>query len=243
MKTYFLTFCLITGSLFAQASPVHFSTDCLLGPVLEYKLANQSWSGTDQLNQKISLFFYSNGLMEQTSAAGLRLFRWSAAPMPEHCGSLVLEDVQTGQQQLLEVAFTTAGITLSTCTGSLHIRKQPQMESAAQKAKEGVQGKWENTTYPFDNATENGMAYLRYQFRPNGTFERALGMGETTTSEAGEWAISQDGKRLILTFEQGGITVASLKYLEFDELVLEHTLTCEDPLFATASRDFYFNRQ
>lgn len=243
MKAYFLTFCLIAGSLSAQASPVHFSTDCVLGPVLEYKLANQAWSGTGQNNQKISLFFYSNGLMEQVSAGGLRLFRWSAAPMPEHCGSIVLEDVQTGQQQLLEVAFTTAGITLSTCTGSLHIRKQPQMEGAAQKAREGIQGEWENTTYPFDNATANGTAYLRYQFRPDGTFERALGMGEKAIAEAGAWAMSQDGKRLILTFERGGITVVSLKYLEFDELVLEHTLTCEDPIFATASRDFHFNRQ
>lgn len=111
-------------------------------------------------------------------------------------------------------------------------------------------GKWQNTTYPFDLVAIDGNpnerlegAILSFEFRADGTYTKKLGSTSYTILESGQWEVSPDARQLIL-FPKGSLVpdVATVKYQEYDEMVIEHALKCMHKPYCTGVKDFFFNK-
>ncbi len=124
------------------------------------------------------------------------------------------------------------------------IGRDPMTEQAA-RMHAALTGRWENTLYPFE---QNGSsilagAFLSYNFRADGTYVKTLSGAGKRIEENGRWEVSPDGAMIFL-FEAGDVIPETIriKYIEADELVLEHALKCDDPGFCTHLKSFYFNK-
>jgi hypothetical protein len=137
------------------------------------------------------------------------------------CQSLVLEDKGSGKTVLR------------------HEHGSPEVQ--LERLRAALSGSWENTIYPFDIKDLEG-AYLKYRFYDTGKMERLCGASGQMIKDRGEWTLSNDGKHLIMQFEDGTKAVAEIKHLDIDEMVLTHVLACTDQRFATGLKDFFFNR-
>lgn len=111
-------------------------------------------------------------------------------------------------------------------------------------------GKWQNTTYPFDLVAMDGNpnermegAILSFQFRKNGTYLKTLGTAAYKVEEEGQWEVTADGHQVLL-YPSGSLTpdVATVKYQEYDEMVIEHALKCTHMPYCTGVKDFFFNK-
>lgn len=116
---------------------------------------------------------------------------------------------------------------------------------AVAKMQAGIVGRWENTIYPFeiDDAGVMPGAYLRYDFSSTGEYTKVIGSTELSYEESGQWEIEDDGQTLRLTSSTGKITLAMIKHLQLDELVLEQELKVKNAAFCTKQKDFFFNKQ
>ena len=92
-------------------------------------------------------------------------------------------------------------------------------------------------------------AFLYYKFNADGTYRKSLGNSEAQLDEMGEWEISEDGKTLYMytdAYENGRkvkkTTTAEIKFVMFEEMVLEHPLKVSKQIFCTDAKDFYFSR-
>jgi len=111
-------------------------------------------------------------------------------------------------------------------------------------------GKWQNTTYPFDLVAIDGNptqklegAMLSFEFHADGSYSKTLGSASYKIVEKGQWEVSADARQLIL-YPKGGHTpdVATVKYQEYDEMVIEHALKCTHKPYCTGVKDFFFNK-
>jgi len=240
------------------------SSDCTFGIQGESSPASQIsanlpsglWTGYNQSGEEVSLQFFESGLAHwfthcrERSEKKARLFNWECQTSQNPEGTdLVLWDWSTGQKMIFEVETDCSSIQLESKnrTRALELSyKAPASERRLNHLKRVIAGGWENTTYPFDykpqEASQLEEAYLKYRFLPDGRFERQIGNQAKNIKESGSWMIAKDGAHLILTFEDGSVSVGEIKYLEMDEMVLQHLVSCQDATFNTIRKDFYFNR-
>ncbi|MEZ4992036.1 MAG: hypothetical protein R2824_16560 [Saprospiraceae bacterium] len=128
-------------------------------------------------------------------------------------------------------------------TSSTKTQEQERMEAS-------LIGKWQNTTYPFDLVALDGNpnermegAILSFEFRNDGTYTKTLGSANYKVVENGQWEISSDARQLIM-YAEGSLVpdVATIKYQEYDEMVIEHALKCTHKPYCTGVKDFFFNK-
>ncbi len=213
-------------------------------------LPDGQWRGELRNGEKVVLQFYASGQAEWFTFGrkGLhhhQAYRWAVLPFTAAQAALELADRNSGSTLQFTVKTNCQSIELTEKGGPLFLElfhEPNDNEETLSRMKKLLTGKWENTTYPFDLPSIDG-AYLKYSFQNNGQFSRSLGSSSQALQEQGQWKLSKDGKHLILNFENGLTALAEVKYLEMDELVLKHVLSCEDKSFTTALKDFFFNRQ
>lgn len=166
---------------------------------------------------------------------------------------------------LVGVSFSLRGDSLSilksdnTCCSiflSLDKEKEEEMDSLKpeqwKSTVKNVVGKWESSVYPFETVTaskEDNLqvmdgAYLKIAFFEDGSYVKSLGTAKQHVKEQGTWTISGDGKYLLFYCKGSEhAQKAKIKYLQMDELVLEHALKSSNDAFNTSVKDFYFNKQ
>jgi hypothetical protein len=252
MKTLFLTTLYLGFSIAVLASvdpSLPKPESCLVAPVLAKHLPNGIWSGTNADGQKLSIVFYENGVAQWNEGNGqapkVALYDWEVIPGVGGCAFLQMTDQASGAAYSYAVDVECNQIQLIATNFSSHSLQQVKAGNAEQR-RQLLSGAWGNTTYPFDvsrrKAPDMEDAYLQYQFFKDGSFVRKLGNRNRQLEETGTYLVSDDGHYVLLQFDEGCITVVALKYLQLDELVLQHVLRCEDPVFATGRKDFYFNK-
>ncbi len=141
------------------------------------------------------------------------------------------------------------------CNGSpdssiaTHITREEGTSALALKTIDLLTGQWENMVYPFEvKTTSNGLpmegAFLRYEFRANGSYVKTLGCKSSRINNSGRWSVSNDGQYLLLYDDCSTTPLkAKIKYIELDELVLEQALVSGEPQFCTGKKDFFFNKR
>lgn len=145
------------------------------------------------------------------------------------------------------ISHTHQTLTITADSGevSAPVRRDDPMTEKAAQMHAALAGKWENTMYPFDeNASkmvEN--AFLSYHFHLDGSYVKTLGGAKKSIEEHGRWEVTPDGEQILLfsaddTFPQ----TIRIKYIQADELVLEHALKCNELNFCTQHKSFYFNK-
>lgn len=171
---------------------------------------------------------------------------------------LLLED-RAGRRDVFRIEQTCHGIQLTNRqTGKrLVLNHHAAVKEAELKQLRGeLAGDWSNTMYPFDPVSQAGAAgkqiagaFLKYEFRSDGTYVKMVGGEKVVIKETGAWEISKDGRYLLMhanVLEGGRQTTSSsmarIKYLQLDELVLEHSLQVQDAKFCTRQKDFFFNK-
>lgn len=146
----------------------------------------------------------------------------------------------------LAISHTHQNVTVSSDSGEVTAapRRDPMTEKAAQ-THAALAGKWENTMYPFDQNSSGFVedAFLSYHFRTDGSYVKTLGGAKKSIEEHGRWEVAPDGTEIFL-FNADNATPETIriKYLQADELVLEHALKCKEQHFCTQKKSFYFNK-
>ena len=122
-------------------------------------------------------------------------------------------------------------------------------------------GDWMHTVYPFElkgahaeacgTSMEMEGAYLRYQFREDGSYTKEMGNAEIKSIEQGFWEVSKDGQYLVFYVSKDGRpeTVYTSQYARIldarlGKFRIEHSMTTSDVdgLFCTAPKAFSFER-
>lgn len=122
-------------------------------------------------------------------------------------------------------------------------------ETAIQRnVKASMIGTWESTEYPFvvKNHKKKGRkegAFLMYTFSPDGTYSISYGDASSKVQEKGIWTISSNGKKIQLLAENAKRRQTILiKYLEFDELVLQHAAVQRIKPFSPGDKSVFFHK-
>lgn len=246
LATLFMGFSVM---LFAFTPPPPDTESCIVAPILTERLPNGVWLGETNNGKDYSVVFYENGLAQWQSDAvaqdQIELFNWEAIPDASGCAFLQLTNIQTGTIDVYAVQVVCNQLQLIDTDFSKVTLKQVKGQNLERKQKM-LSGNWGNTTYPFDivrkHSPDMEEAYLQYEFHQDGSFVRYLGNATRNLVENGAYMMSEDGGYILLQFDSGCVTVIALKYLEVDELVLQHVLQCEDPVFTTGRKDFFFNK-
>ena len=257
MKTLTLSMLLacfiIVFSGFASADTscaFDLNTNLTLSNQLHRALPDGVWAGKAQNGRDVVLQFHPSGTADWFTADGSNLsgyqnFSWAVLPVNEEEAKLELAAIGQFSHHTFQVKTDCQTLKLTDLHSgmSLTLKHETAESKARHNQKETLlAAKWENTTYPFDLKSMEG-AYLKYSFLPNGRFERRLGCASRNIRESGEWWLAKDGQHLVMRFDRGETTVAKIKYLEMDEMVLQHVLNCEDKSFVTSEKNFFFNRQ
>lgn len=126
------------------------------------------------------------------------------------------------------------------------------------KAKKSLIGNWSSSVYPStvikDLEGENGRnlisADFKYMLRADGSFSKVTYLNRKKHSAVnGLWQVSEDGKHLILHFQQKNQTyttqVAEIKLLAMDELVLGQALATSnlEEQLCSQKKTFFYNKQ
>jgi hypothetical protein len=173
-------------------------------------------------------------------------------------GSPLLAIGKGGEMKIFTLTPTCLGLEMMDRSSGevIELTLEPAISKREMESiRQALAGKWENTMYPFEvlTASANGNegeyipgAFLKYEFRLDGTYTKTLGSARVKISENGRWELSSDGKTVFFHADDNSpkTTVAArLKHLQLDELVLEHALQCKDRSFSTGLKDFFFNKQ
>ncbi len=115
-----------------------------------------------------------------------------------------------------------------------------------------LQGRWQMTLQAVDlpetTRAENAgpetteMAVLEYQFLSDGTLKHSVEQGSTRLEETGRWELSADGQYLLMHFQGKATEKALIRYIEADEMVLEHALRIPGSHLCFESRQLFFSK-
>lgn len=169
---------------------------------------------------------------------------------------LLLYDLDGGKQRRFDLKQTRDGLELTDLQSGQQLNLEFHAHADSTELtnlRRNLIGEWANSLYPFEmNRSGNRQmagAFLYYEFNTDGTYSKSLGNSEAQLDELGEWEISADGQYLLMHTDeyQGGrkvrkTTVARIKFVMFEEMVLEHSLQVSDESFCTEQKDFYFSR-
>ncbi len=217
------------------------------------ELPSGLWKGTCSDGRPVTMQFFESGLVQWfTACAGntsTRLFQWECLPAADAAAELRFTDYSTGETLKYAVDANCQQLHMQALKGQEGFSLVYEAAASPEEMKHVTRmlsGAWENTTFPFDyqpderNTLED--AYLTYTFLPNGNLIRKFGNHSQRIDEKGSWTVGKDGRHIIITFEDGRASVAQLQYIQADELVLQHTISCQDDTFNTVKKAFYFNR-
>lgn len=155
---------------------------------------------------------------------------------------------------VLSLAYTATGDPyLSNCCDITEPSDSGHVEDIGETAiqrnvKASMVGTWESTEYPFavKNAkkkTRKEGAFLQYTFQPDGIYTIHYGDASEAYKEKGTWNISANGKKIQLRADDNGKRQTILiKYLEFDELVLQHDTVQREKTFSPGDRSVFFHK-
>jgi len=177
---------------------------------------------------------------------------------------LVLTDMNTMKDKLYQIEPTCDGMVLTDIAGN----KSTELDYHASKTtselnriRAMITGKWVSTVYPYDLTTnvatygtfekmEN--AFLKYQFKKDGTYVKLFGSEMVEVLERGFWEISKDGKYILFYASEDG-TTDKIHATEFAKIVTvdKKTLRIEfahrtvefSELFNTSLKEFSFNKK
>lgn len=255
MRTYISSLLLMAVFVFGNApnawSLSVFHHDDWANVSLSATLQEGFWQSAQTSDTNVSLHFYEDGSMDwftflPSGEVELKTFDWVLLSDTPESSALQLTTAQRAYH--FEVDTQNQRIVLRESSNGMQLELEQQVaipkNQYASKAKM-LLGNWENTIYPIDinaSSREIEQAYLKYQFFPDGRFERRLSNSRRSIKEAGNWMLSKDGTHLILRLDKGAVTVASLKYITLDELVLEHVLYGQHEQLTIDNKDFFFNR-
>ena len=260
MKSFTLSLWLLACISMVHAQLNARTNECRFGTPSESSTASQIsanlptgiWNGRNQCGQTVSLHFFEDGLVQwltqsNSEEMSSRLFNWKCLPDHQADATLVLTDWQSGEPLFFSIEANCNALAIQGKDCKLQLKYNKAASAAElQRTKQLLTGNWENTTYPFDFDPEDKTAlqeaYLTYRFLPNGRFERKIGNRDRQVEESGDWFLAKDGEHVVLSFDDGKATVAQLKYVRVDELVIHHLLSCQDETFNTVEKDFFFNR-
>lgn len=114
--------------------------------------------------------------------------------------------------------------------------------------KASMVGTWESTVYPF--AIKNGKkkarkdgAFIQYNFQADGNYTVEYGDSDDRFQESGHWSISSNGKKIVLRANDSNKKqTIMIKYLELDELVLEHAEVERVKSFSPGDKSVFFHK-
>jgi hypothetical protein len=169
---------------------------------------------------------------------------------------LLLYDLDAGRQSRFDLKQTCDGLELTDLQSGRQLSLVFHAHADSTELtnlRRNLIGEWANSLYPFEMGRNGNRqmagAFLYYRFNADGTYSKSLGNSEAQLDETGEWEISADGEYLLMHSDefQGGrkvkkTTVARIKFVMFEEMVLEHSLQVSDESFCTEQKDFYFSR-
>ena len=244
------SFALFASATVDSSCAFDINQNLTLTTQLQRALPDGIWAGKTQNGQEAILQFRTSGTVDwftfsRNGLTGYQDYIWMVTPVSENEARLELTASDHSRRFIFQVETACQSLKLTSFNQgiALSLEHESSDSKARRNQKENMlAGKWENTTYPFDMKSIEG-AYLKYSFHNNGRFERMLGCANQYIKDAGEWWLAKDGQHLVMRLDSGETTVAEIKYLELDEMVLQHILNCEDKSFATGDRDFFFNRQ
>ncbi len=126
----------------------------------------------------------------------------------------------------------------ATLQGSIHAQLQGRWENVISSSELPDTAREENAGPESVTAT----ATLYYHFRSNGAFVLSIDNGAIHVEESGRWEISDDGQYLLLYFQGKEVEKAAIKYVELDEMVLEHSIRLPGTSYRTETRQYFFNK-
>ncbi len=90
-----------------------------------------------------------------------------------------------------------------------------------------------------------GVFRITYDFQADGTFIRRLTGADPDLQleTTGAWEISPDGNYLFLSLSTGGKECALIKYLQTDEMVLQHKIAFSSPNVNIDRESFFLNKR
>ena len=258
MKTFFSGLMPIVLSIISlpaiSAAACTFQNNSELVSELVTGLPKGIWETNGNSSVLYALHFYEEGTVDwfeflPSGEMKFKTFNWLVVPSGNNMPKLWMSNQCEAFTFSIEAACHTLGLKALEQGLSLQLQRAEAMPIDAKKQKlDLVTGNWENTLYPIKVKTalpqqdiEN--AYLKYEFKEDGILIRKLVNRTFSIKDKGSWSISRDGKHIIMRMDEGKVAVASLKYVNMDELVLTHLLFCDNDRFATDTKDFYFNRQ
>ena len=255
MKTYISSLLLMAIFVFGNAqngwssSVLHNNTEADVS--LSTTLQEGFWESSQTSSTNVSFHFYGDGSVDwftflPSGEVKLNTYDWEL--LNENSCSSVLQLSETQRVYQFKVDAKNQRLVLEESSNGMLLELEQKLAipktQYASKAKM-LLGKWENTMYPVDindSSRKTEPAYLKYQFSQNGRFERRLSNSKRSLKESGSWMLAKDGNHLILRLDNGAVTVASLKYITLDELVLKHVLYGQHEQITIDNKDFFFNR-
>lgn len=245
-----------------------YNKELTLADRFRLDLENGTWLQEVTDIKKATYQFHDYGLVDVLTVTAdkqvdFKSLSWKVEIL-DNLPFLVLSDGASTQRVLFQLEQTCKGMNLKNVfnSTSTELVFQPVYNSKVlNKIKFALSGKWTSITYPFDLTddlqkcgTFESMkgAYLEYEFRPDGTFEKRMGADHLQMEEQGYWELSADGQYLIMhgvSYENPekiyATTVAELSHVNPGELVLTQALHVSgdfDTLFCTEIKSFYFNK-
>lgn len=271
MRTYLSTLTLIIAAMWSLDARSYFNS-CLtdldsqqtLSEQIERDLVKGDWTAempsAEGNKARVILHFQPDGRAEMLewqafSRYQCREFQW-AVGVREDDPYLEFYDLARGEHRIYELVCTYHRLELTeTRTGDrLALRfNAPANTGELDRLRNGLVGEWANSLYPFEVAgadrAQMAGAFFYYQFNADGSYRKSLGDSESQIDETGRWEISADGQYLLLhTEEYEGwrkvrkTTVAQIKLVMWDEMVLALALRINDQRFCTDIKDFYFSK-
>lgn len=163
---------------------------------------------------------------------------------------VLLTSFSTLKAEQIELTSTVTKESLAT-SKPYETAKHDSAEAAKVVAiRASLVGKWESPNFMLEGGNArrdtNGSS-LKYHFRNDGTYSKTLGGAEVQIEEEGTWSLSEDCTQLTMqskTLCAGQLvtTVATIKYLAMDELVLEQTLCVAGMVVSAKPKSLYFNK-
>lgn len=228
---------------------------------LERDLTNGLWmENTDNEFVEESLLFETSGEVEWLKKAEHKTYKKERYQWTIERKDNVLNlwlNHQSGQAHCFEITPNCSGITLKADGATQHFEFNAPIENDELEAlRSNLKGEWENVLSQIQlkalgnpeipNVSLEGVR-VRIRFGDNGHFTKAIISQESTSfEESGKWELSKDGQYIYLTCtndDGASVTQAvKIKYLKYDEMVLEQPLAIIGKSYSTSKKYFFFNK-
>ena len=204
-------------------------------------LVKGTWKSASKTDEKY-IHFTPNGKAEiikfsQKTASHYIIGSWELRQVEDGAYYFQVTYNEERKMQKAEVQLTCGEITLiNLSTGT---KQRFQLEKPApnlMKVTDGLMGKWQYANY----TNTSNLKYLNYSFTAQGQYQIKIQKENYCTDELGSWNLSKDARFILLNPNDGSrARLIRIKYLESDELVLEHATLLSDNSISRLTSTFY----